>query len=171
MITLDRRLVDYRIARDGTMIMVQVLTGLRRAELCRLGGEVLTDRQEDGSSRPSVLVKGGHRRRVYIPPPAMAAIDAWVERWDPRPPLWGGISTSTYGHVVGLYARAAGLRCSTHWLRHSAAKLRREAGASLEEIQAVLGHSNLATTDRYLRRLEPAPDTRWGAVAAAIGVA
>ena len=55
-------------------------------------------------------------------------------------------------------------------LRHSAAKLRREAGESVEAVSAFLDHSSLAVTTVYLRRLEGVEDLAWGKVAAAIGV-
>jgi integrase len=53
-----------------------------------------------------------------------------------------------------------------HILRHTAAKLRRDAGESIEEVSRFLDHSSLAVTTTYLRRLEG----RWGRVAEAIGV-
>jgi integrase len=56
-----------------------------------------------------------------------------------------------------------------HVLRHSAAKLRRDAGESVEAVSAFLDHSSLAVTTTYLRRLEGQEDAGWGAVAAAIG--
>jgi len=55
-----------------------------------------------------------------------------------------------YGARIGV----EGL--TVHALRHTAAKLRRPSGASLESVQAVLGHANIATTARYLARLEGA---------------
>ena len=54
-----------------------------------------------------------------------------------------------------------------HILRHSAAKLRRDAGESIESVSQFLDHSNLATTTVYLRRLEGQTDQTWDKVAAA----
>ncbi len=54
-----------------------------------------------------------------------------------------------------------------HVLRHSAAKLRRDAGESIESVSQFLDHSNLATTTIYLRRLEGQTDQTWDKVAAA----
>ena len=39
-------------------------------------------------------------------------------------------------------------------LRHRAAKLRRDAGESIENVSRFLDHSSLAVTTTYLRRLE-----------------
>jgi integrase len=55
-------------------------------------------------------------------------------------------------------------------LRHTAAKLRRDAGASIEAVSSFLDHSSLAVTSVYLRRVEGETDRTWPDVAAAIGV-
>ncbi len=54
---------------------------------------------------------------------------------------------------------------TVHALRHTAAKLRRQAGASLEDVQVLLGHATVATTARYLARLEGTRDAGWQAAA------
>jgi integrase len=51
-----------------------------------------------------------------------------------------------------------------HVLRHTAAKLRRDAGESIENVSAFLDHSSLAVTRVRLRRHEGrriVPGTRW----------
>lgn len=57
-----------------------------------------------------------------------------------------------------------------HIFRHTAAKLRRDAGESIEDVSRFLDHSSLAVTTTYLRRLEGQEDKGWGRVAEAIGV-
>jgi hypothetical protein len=57
-----------------------------------------------------------------------------------------------------------------HIFRHSAAKLRRDAGESIEDVSRFLDHSSLAVATVYLLRLEGQADTSWGKVAAAIGI-
>ncbi|MGA2663283.1 MAG: hypothetical protein ABSH34_37895 [Verrucomicrobiota bacterium] len=67
--------------------------------------------------------------------------------------------------------RAAGLApTGVHVLRHTAAKLRRDAGESIEEVSAFLDHSGLAVTRVCLRRHEGQEDGVWREVAEAIGV-
>jgi site-specific recombinase XerD len=80
---------------------------------------------------------------------------------------------SSHGFYKNLrtYAERAGLRDVTpHVLRHSAAKLRRDSGASIEAVGSFLGHRSLHTTSRYLARLEGERDSGWQGVAAALGV-
>jgi integrase len=82
-----------------------------------------------------------------------------------------GITSSTFYSRFRRYLRAAGLGPSgLHILRHSAAKLRRDAGASIEAVSSFLDHSSLAVTSVYLRRLEGEADRTWPDVAIAIGV-
>ena len=96
---------------------------------------------------------------------------------DPSESLWqagagpAGIASGTLYGRFRRYLAAAGLApTGLHVLRHSAAKLRRDAGDSVEAVSAFLDHSSLAVTTVYLRRLEGEADPTWAAVAAAIGV-
>src|SRR5262245_43142889 len=82
-----------------------------------------------------------------------------------------GITTGLFYANLRRYLVAAGLPVSgVHVLRHSAAKLRRDAGQSIEEVSRFLDHSSLAVTSTYLRRIEVATDSGWGRVADAIGI-
>ena len=56
-----------------------------------------------------------------------------------------------------------------HVLRHTAAKLRRDAGETVEAVSAFLDHSSLSVTTTYLRRLDGEADAGWEPVAEAIG--
>ncbi len=95
----------------------------------------------------------------------------------PEESLWravgadGGITDGTEYLRFRRYLKDAGLPLSgLHVLRHSAAKLRRDAGESVETVSAFLDHSTLATTTVYVRRLEGQTDAGWAPVAEAIGV-
>ena len=75
-----------------------------------------------------------------------------------------------YGNLR-RYFRLAGLPpAGVHIFRHSAAKLRRDAGESVEQVSRFLDHSSLAVTTVYLRRLEGDRDTTWQRVAEALGI-
>ncbi|HLC30387.1 MAG TPA: site-specific integrase, partial [Dehalococcoidia bacterium] len=94
----------------------------------------------------------------------------------PTESLWPGngsegITSGTFYLRLRKYLGAAGLPPSgCHVFRHSAAKLRRDAGETVEEVSRFLDHSSLAVTSVYLRRLEDESDRSWGKVAEAIGV-
>jgi integrase/recombinase XerD len=54
--------------------------------------------------------------------------------------------------MIKRAAKAAGINeaVSPHWLRHAHGSHAIERGASLPEVQATLGHGNIATTSGYL---------------------
>jgi integrase len=82
-----------------------------------------------------------------------------------------GITSGTFYTHLRRYLEKAGLPAGgVHVFRHSAAKLRRDAGESVEDVSRFLDHSSLAVTTTYLRRLEGQEDKRWAAVAEAIGL-
>jgi integrase len=81
------------------------------------------------------------------------------------------ITSGTFYTNLRRHLKKAGLPpAGVHVFRHSAAKLRRDAGESVEEVSRFLDHSSLAVTTTYLRRLEGQADRGWPNVAAAIGV-
>jgi len=77
---------------------------------------------------------------------------------------------SFYGNLE-RYFKGAGLPpAGVQVFRHSAAKLRRDVGESIESVCQFLAHSSLAVTTVYLRRLEGQEDRAWAKVAESIGV-
>jgi integrase len=95
----------------------------------------------------------------------------------PDEPLWPtqadgkALTSGTFYARLQRYFVAASLpRAGVHIFRHSAAKLRRDAGESVEDVSRFLDHSSLAVTTTYLRRLEGEADTAWAKVAEALGL-
>jgi integrase/recombinase XerC len=168
--------------RDRAILLVLVLTGRRRAEVIGLRAGDLS--LEGETVFYSYRGKGGKRGRRELPRPAHAAIlrtlaDAAKDlaAMDPGESLWqagagpAGISSGTFYGRFRRYLAAARLApTGLHVLRHTAAKLRRDAGATIEAVSAFLDHSSLAVTTVYLRRLEGETDRTWPDVAVAIGV-
>ena len=168
--------------RDRAILLVLVLTGRRRAEVIGLRAGDLS--LEGETVFYSYRGKGGKRGRRELPRPAYAAIlqtltdtGKDLAAMDPDESLWqasagtAGISSGTFYGRFRRYLAAAGLTpTGLHVLRHTAAKLRRDAGASIEAVSAFLDHSSLAVTTVYLRRLEGETDRTWPDVAVAIGV-
>lgn len=158
--------------RDRAITLLAVLTGLRREELIGLTAGDLT-RDEDGTPMYTARTKGGKLRYRELPAPAWEAITVYLDgdgrslnTLDDDARIFP-ISSQTLYDNLRRYGRAIGVEGLTvHTLRHTAAKLRRQSGASLEDVQAVLGHSNIATTARYLARLEGTKDSGWEAAAA-----
>jgi site-specific recombinase XerD len=168
--------------RDRALLLTFILTGRRRAEVIGLtAGDISL---EGETAYYSYRAKGGKRGRRELPRPAYEALCATLgdaglslAAMDPSASLWQaaagtrGVTGSTFYARFRRYLRAAGLApAGLHVLRHTAAKLRRDAGASIEAVSSFLDHSSLAVTSVYLRRLEGEADRLWSDVAVAIGV-
>lgn len=168
--------------RDRAILVTLLLTGRRRAEVLGLrAGDISI---EDETAFYAYRGKGGKRGRRELPRPAYEAIRATLGDaglglavMERTASLWQagagqrGISSGTFYGRFRRYLMTAGLApTGLHVLRHTAAKLRREAGESVEAVSAFLDHSSLAVTTVYLRRLEGVEDRAWGQVAEAIGV-
>lgn len=140
---------------------------------------------EDGRVWYRYRGKGGKTGKRELPQPAHAAIVAALSAFGhdiatlaadaPLSPASGrngaAVTSGTFYANLQRYFRDAGLPAAgVHIFGHSAAKLRRDAGESIEDVSRFLDHSSLAVTTTYLRRLEGEEDRSWAKVAAAIGV-
>lgn len=158
---------------DRAIVVTAVLTGLRRSELMSLR---LGDVSPDCAAYYEVRTKGGVRRRRALPDPAWHAIRVAAAAMDRNigvddPAVFPISDTTFYAHLR-RYAETAGLgRVSPHVLRHTAAKLRRMSGATIEQVSSLLGHVSIATTAIYLNQLDDERDDGWGPVAQAVGIA
>jgi integrase len=108
--------------------------------------------------------KGGHVRTVSIPAWVKAAIDAWttaagITRGGPSfapsnktGRVWGdGMTAKVLWDVVRAAAARAGIeKLAPHDLRRTCARLCHVAGGELDQIQFLLGHVSIQTTERYL---------------------
>ena len=168
--------------RDFAIVLTLVLTGRRRSEIINLtAGDVSFD---ESAVFYRYLGKGGVRGRRELPRPALVAIQRSLadvgkdlSSMQPSESLWqagagpSGVSASTFYNRFRGYLRLAGLPPSgLHVLRHTAAKLRRDVGESVESVSQFLDHSSLAVTTTYLRRLEGERDAAWQGVATGLGL-
>jgi site-specific recombinase XerD len=166
--------------RDRAIVITLALTGRRRTEVLTMtAGSIIAGDPICYTYRG----KGGKDGKRELPRPAFEAILASLAAWGRSletmaadEPLWPspsgkGLLDSTFYTNLRRYLKRAGLPpAGVHILRHSAAKLRRDAGESVEDVSRFLDHSSLAVTTTYLRRLEGQEDRGWDKVAAAIGV-
>lgn len=170
--------------RDRAIVLTLVLTGRRRAEVFNMTAGDLNF--ENGICFYSYRGKGGKTGRREFPQPALDALRAALPAFGkdlgvmaPSESLWPslaavegrGLTSGTFYGRFQLYLKTAGLAPSgLHILRHTAAKLRRDAGESVEEVSRFLDHSSLAVTTTYLRRLEGQEDLSWRRVAEVLGI-
>jgi integrase/recombinase XerC len=148
--------------RDRALVELLYGTGIRIGELVALDVRDLELRAQE----IRVLGKGGKERVVPIPGQAREALAAWVDvRRSPglmSEPLFISLRSRREEKPRRLAAREArrilgerGVRADLgehvhpHRLRHSYATHLLDMGADLREIQELLGHSSLSTTQKY----------------------
>ena len=150
---------DHAIAvRDAAMMELLYATGIRVGELVGI------DIADIDFAQRTVRVtgKGDKQRVVPFGAPAARALDQWLQAG--RPELAGDrsgealflgrrggrVDQRIVRQVVHREARKAGVPdISPHALRHSAATHMLDGGADLREVQEMLGHASLRTTQRY----------------------
>lgn len=153
-------------ARNSALIAVMFGAGLRRSEATDLNVEDIN--LETGAM--VVRGKGNKHRSTFLPPGAIQAVSAWLERRTERTPD-GAIPTKAlllsgrYGlqharmtaggvlFALNRVAKKAGVRSFTpHDLRRTFIGDLLDAGADLASIQAMVGHASPTTTSKYDRR-------------------
>jgi integrase len=147
---------------DRAIIVVLLGCGLRRSEVAALTmGHI---QQRDGRwCIVDLFGKHGRVRTVPVPAWVKVAIDAWtgpagvVDGHVFRPVNRGDqvqgevLSEKVVWQMLRPYASTAGIPgIAPHDCRRTAAKLCRAAGGELEQIQMLLSHASVQTTERRL---------------------
>ncbi len=160
---------DISGLRDRAIMELLFSSGLRVSELVNL------DRDHVNMKRREFMVrgKGQKDRPIFISEVAAEWVQGYLNRReDNLPPLFisygGRHKSSTSGdykrltprsvqRMVVRYAKLAGItkHVSPHTLRHSFATDLLMNGADLRSVQAMLGHSNVATTQIYTHVTDP----------------
>jgi len=160
----DARMLRQRLfeLRDRALVELLYGTGIRVGELVALDVRDL----DLHSGEVRVLGKGSKERVVPLPELARQALDAWLAerrhpgvlgeplfvslraRKEPEPRRLGARDVR---RVLSKRAVAGSLydRVHPHRLRHSYATHLLDMGADLREIQELLGHASLSTTQKY----------------------
>ncbi|HXB66767.1 MAG TPA: tyrosine-type recombinase/integrase, partial [Candidatus Acidoferrales bacterium] len=148
--------------RDRAMLAVLLGCGLRRSEVVGLNVHAI-QRREDHWAIVDLIGKAGRVRTVPIPDWVKTAVDRWAEsapvlsgklfrsiRKDGK--VWGnGITQNVVWYVVKACAGRAEIKAlAPHDLRRTCARLCHAAGGELEQIQFLLGHASVQTTERYI---------------------
>lgn len=155
--------------RDRAILELLFSSGLRVSELVGL------DKDHINLKRREFMVrgKGQKDRPIFISPEAAEWLERYFDkRTDNVKPLfirYGGrktvdrsgnyhrLTARSVQRLVAHYALLAGItkHVSPHTLRHSFATNLLMNGADLRSVQAMLGHSNIATTQIYTHVTDP----------------
>jgi site-specific recombinase XerD len=145
--------------RDKAMMELLFSTGLRVSELCSLNRDLDLSRDEF-----SIRGKGEKVRVVFLSPAAKKSIRDYIDkRGDIDDALFvqmgknaknvtdARLTPRSVERIIKKYATKAGItrKVTPHVIRHSFATDLLENGADLRSVQALLGHSNISTTQVY----------------------
>jgi site-specific recombinase XerD len=122
--------------------------------------------------------KGGHVRTIPVPDWVRQVLESWFtaagitngklfRRVSTAGKAWSdGVTEKVVWHVVKEFAKKIGVtKLAPHDLRRTCARLCHAAGGELEQIQFLLGHVSVQTTERYLgckQRIRSAVNDRIG---------
>jgi len=143
----------WRRRRDDAVLEVLYGSGVRVGELCSLDIDAVDVR----ATAITVWGKGGKERRVPLSAPAVEALVAWLAVRGEVVPADAG--AALFGNERGVRLSPRDVRrildrrsprpTHPHALRHSFATHLLDGGADLRVVQDLLGHSDVATTQRY----------------------
>ncbi len=151
--------------RDKAILETLFSTGLRVSELTSLNREQIDLKRQEFS----VVGKGRKRRVVFLSDRAATWLKRWLDSredsWKPvfirfsgatpdsldDPGLDMRLTARSVQRAVDKYSRQANLpvKITPHGIRHSFATNLLQNGANLRDVQEMLGHKNLATTQIY----------------------
>jgi integrase len=152
--------------RDSAILALMSVCGLRRAEVVALNWAHIAEL--DGHKVIKNLTgKHGRTRTVKMPPTLWRLLQVYAGRAEldmsPGAPVFVRIrkgdevqhgerlTSSAIGWLVDYYTGQLGFYgISPHDLRRTAAKLARQGGASIEQVQVMLGHASPQTTSAYI---------------------
>ena len=148
----DPDVPEWKSSRDTALIELLYGSGLRVSEVCSIDLDNINDR----NNTVIVMGKGAKQRQIPVSEPSVLAVKHWLR----------------FRHEVmcqetyALFLNARGYRLAPrdvrriideraltpthpHALRHTYATHLLDNGADLRAVQELLGHSDVATTQRY----------------------
>ena len=143
----------WRRCRDDAVLEVLYGSGVRVGELCGLDVDAL----DLGAGAITVWGKGSKERRVPLSAPSVDALRRWLAIRGEVVPVEAGLAV--FGNERGVRLSPRDVRrildrrsqrpTHPHALRHSFATHLLDGGADLRVVQDLLGHTDVATTQRY----------------------
>jgi site-specific recombinase XerD len=146
--------------RNRAIVAVLLDTGMRASELCGL----TLDRTHLGLAESYVVVrgKGSKQREIALGKKARTLLHRYITRYRPHIPGEAHVFLGRKGPLTPegldrmLYrlrdkTNIVGVRVSAHTFRHSFAFSYMANGGDVLHLSRILGHTDLATTQHYLR--------------------
>ncbi len=146
---------EWKSSRDTALIELLYGSGLRVSEVCSIDIDSINER----NNTVVVMGKGSKQRQIPVSEPSVLAVKHWLK-------FRNEVVTSENRDSAALFLNARGQRLAPrdvrriideraltpthpHALRHTYATHLLDNGADLRAVQELLGHSDVATTQRY----------------------
>lgn len=154
----------FKGLRDKAILELLFSTGLRVSELCGLNRDSINLSIKNSSDEFPIRGKGDKIRLVFLSENAKIALKNYLEKRkdidsalfiryikNPNKAENLRLTPRSVERLVKYYAVKAGINknITVHTLRHSFATDLLMNGADIRSVQALLGHSNIATTQIY----------------------
>jgi site-specific recombinase XerD len=153
---------DEHNARNQAIILLLFESGMRVSELCQLrDNDIQIDRRQ-----ALVRAKGNRQRYVFWGEPAAAALrryfrvrsgpvgGALIRGCSSRNP-GGPMTRDGIRSLIKRLAQEVGVQlpanAPVHWFRHGFAHAALDAGLDVSQVQQLLGHTSIKTTQIYLQ--------------------
>ena len=151
----DPDVAEWKSSRDTALIELLYGSGLRVSEVCSIDLDSINDR----NNTVIVMGKGAKQRQIPVSEPSVLAVKHWLR-------FRHEVVSNENRNSTALFLNARGQRLAPrdvrriideraltpthpHALRHTYATHLLDNGADLRAVQELLGHSDVATTQRY----------------------
>ncbi len=151
---------EWKSSRDTALIEMLYGSGLRVSEVCSIDIDSINDR----NNTVIVMGKGSKQRQVPVSEPSVLAVKHWLKFRNAV--VSNAVVSNETRDSTALFLNARGHRLAPrdvrriidqraltpthpHALRHTYATHLLDNGADLRAVQELLGHSDVATTQRY----------------------
>lgn len=146
---------EWKSSRDTALIELLYGSGLRVSEVCSIDLDSINER----NNTVVVMGKGSKQRQIPVSEPSVLAVKHWLK-------FRNEVVSNLNLNSAALFLNARGQRLAPrdvrriideraltpthpHALRHTYATHLLDNGADLRAVQELLGHSDVATTQRY----------------------
>ncbi len=146
---------EWKSSRDTALIELLYGSGLRVSEVCSIDIDSINER----NNTVVVMGKGSKQRQIPVSEPSVLAVKHWLK-------FRNEVVSNLNLNSAAIFLNARGQRLAPrdvrriideraltpthpHALRHTYATHLLDNGADLRAVQELLGHSDVATTQRY----------------------
>lgn len=133
-----------RLDRVRDMFIFMAYTGLAYCDMAQFNFDTMTEKHSDFYYIDGSRMKTGSKFFTPILPPAMAVL----KKYDKKLPVISNQKMNDYLHLIQADLKI-NKEITCHIARHSFATLMLTYGIPMEQVQRMLGHKNITTTQIY----------------------